>query len=236
MSRKGLGVQISPTGFSNSEEAAVGLTAVVPFSIEELYDATFATLAANGLNAAYIRPLVFRGYGEMGLFPLNAPVDVSIAAWPWGAYLGEEGIKHGIRAKISSIQSLDHTALARAAKATGHYLNSILAKIEVTNAGYDEAIMLTEHLSGKTVRQNNSQSPLAIAGLLSFVALVAAVIVKTPWPVTQNALKAKISVLALGEALMGSYVFPFEVISIVLIAVLIGTVVIAKKDTPEGRS
>ena len=98
------------------------------------------------------------------------------------------------------------------------------------------AIMLTEHLSGKTVRQNNSQSPLAIAGLLSFVALVAAVIVKTPWPVTQNALKAKISVLALGEALMGSYVFPFEVISIVLIAVLIGTVVIAKKDTPEGRS
>ena len=73
---------------------------------------------ANGLDACYIRPLVFRGYGEMGLFPLNAPVEVVIAAWPWGAYLGEEGIKHGIRAKISSIQSLDHTALARAAKAT----------------------------------------------------------------------------------------------------------------------
>jgi len=117
----------------------------VPYTVDELYDATFATLSANGLDAAYIRPLVFRGYGEMGLFPLNAPVDVIIAAWPWGAYLGEEGIKHGIRAKISSIQSLDHTALARAAKATGQYLNSILAKIEVTNAGYDEAIMLTEH-------------------------------------------------------------------------------------------
>ena len=117
----------------------------VPYTVEELYDATFATLAANGLDAAYIRPLVFRGYGEMGLFPLNAPVDVTIAAWPWGAYLGEEGIQHGIRAKVSSIQSLDHTALARAAKATGQYLNSILAKVEVTNAGYDEAIMLTEH-------------------------------------------------------------------------------------------
>ncbi len=117
----------------------------VPYSVDQLYDATFATLSANGLDAAYIRPLVFRGYGEMGLFPLNAPVDVTIAAWPWGAYLGEEGIKHGIRAKVSSIQSLDHTALARAAKATGQYLNSILAKVEVTNAGYDEAIMLTEH-------------------------------------------------------------------------------------------
>jgi branched-chain amino acid aminotransferase len=117
----------------------------VPFSLEELYDATFAVIEGNGLEACYIRPLVYRGYGEMGLFPLNAPVDVAIAAWPWGTYLGEEGILHGVRAKTSSIQSLDHTALARAAKATGQYLNSILAKIEVTNAGYDEAIMLTEH-------------------------------------------------------------------------------------------
>jgi NADH:ubiquinone oxidoreductase subunit 6 (subunit J) len=95
------------------------------------------------------------------------------------------------------------------------------------------AIMLTEHLMGKTVRQNNSQSPLAIAGLLSFVALLAGVILKTPWPVTQVALKAKVSVMGLGKALMGIYVFPFEVISIVLIAALIGTVVIAKKDDSE---
>ncbi len=102
-------------------------------------------IAGNELDACYIRPIIFRGYGEMGLFPMNAPIEVTIAAWPWGAYLGEEGIKNGIRAKVSSIQSLDHTALARAAKATGQYLNSILAKIEVTNAGYDEAIMLTEH-------------------------------------------------------------------------------------------
>jgi len=117
----------------------------VPYSVDELYDATFAVIAGNALEACYIRPLVFRGYGEMGLFPMDAPVQAVIAAWPWGAYLGEEGIKHGIRAKVSSIQSLDHTALARAAKATGHYLNSILAKVEVTNAGYDEAIMLTAH-------------------------------------------------------------------------------------------
>ena len=117
----------------------------VPYSVERLHDATFEVLESNKLEACYIRPLVFRGYGEMGLFPLNAPVNVIIAAWPWGTYLGEEGILHGVRAKTSSIQSLDHTSLARAAKASGQYLNSILAKVEVLNSGYDEAIMLTEH-------------------------------------------------------------------------------------------
>lgn len=95
------------------------------------------------------------------------------------------------------------------------------------------AIMLTEHLAAKTVRQNNSQSPLVLAGLLGFVALLTALILKTPWPVTPAALKAKISVMELGQALMGTYVFPFEVISILLIAALIGTVVIAKKDDRE---
>ena len=95
------------------------------------------------------------------------------------------------------------------------------------------AIMLTEHLAGKTVRQNNSQSPLAIIGLLGFVALLTGVLLNTPWPVTETALKAKVSVMGLGQALMGAYVFPFEVISIILIAALIGTVVIAKKDEPE---
>jgi branched-chain amino acid aminotransferase len=117
----------------------------VPYSVEELYDATFEVLESNKLDAGYIRPLIFRGYGEMGLNPIDAPVQAVIAAWPWGTYLGEEGVLHGVRAKTSSIQSLDHTALARAAKATGQYLNSILAKIEVLNGGYDEAIMLTEH-------------------------------------------------------------------------------------------
>ncbi|OGX14045.1 MAG: hypothetical protein A2351_08830 [Omnitrophica bacterium RIFOXYB12_FULL_50_7] len=95
------------------------------------------------------------------------------------------------------------------------------------------AIMLTEHLAGKTARQNNSQSLLAIVGLLGFVTLLATLILKTPWPVTPTALQAKNSVMGLGKALMGTYVFPFEVISIILIAALIGTVVIAKKDAPE---
>ena len=117
----------------------------VPYSLEELVRATHEVIRANGLKACYIRPLVFRGYGEMGIFPMNAPVDAIIAVWPWGAYLGEEGVRRGIRAKVSSIQALDHTSLARAAKASGHYLNSILAKVEVTSCGYDEAIMLNEH-------------------------------------------------------------------------------------------
>jgi branched-chain amino acid aminotransferase len=114
----------------------------LPYTVAELAQATRDVIKANGLDACYIRPIVFRGYGEMGLYPLHAPVDAVIAVWPWGAYLGDEGIKHGIRAKVSSIQALGHTQLARAAKATGQYLNSILAKVEVTNAGYDEAVML----------------------------------------------------------------------------------------------
>jgi branched-chain amino acid aminotransferase len=114
----------------------------LPYTVAELAQATRDVIKANDLDACYIRPLAYRGYGEMGLYPLHAPVDVVVAVWPWGAYLGDEGIRHGIRAKVSSIQALGHTQLARAAKATGQYLNSILAKIEVTNAGYDEAIML----------------------------------------------------------------------------------------------
>jgi branched-chain amino acid aminotransferase len=117
----------------------------IPYSVDQLHQATFDVIKANDLPECYIRPIVFRGYGEMGLYPLNSTVDVAIAAWPWGAYLGEEGIANGIRAKVASIQSLDHTCLARSAKASGQYLNSILAKVEVTKSGYDEAIMLDDH-------------------------------------------------------------------------------------------
>lgn len=92
------------------------------------------------------------------------------------------------------------------------------------------AIMLTEHLAGRTVLQHNRQSIPAFLGLAAFVAVIGAVLLKTPWPVTQKALAAKVTVAKLGKALMTTYVFPFEVISIVLIAVLIGTVIIAKKD------
>jgi len=114
----------------------------IPYSLEELVSATKELLRVNGLDECYIRPIAFRGYGEMGLNPLNSPVDVAIAAWRWGAYLGEEGIRQGIRAKISSFRRIDVNVLPPAAKATGQYINSILAKVEALKDGYDEAILL----------------------------------------------------------------------------------------------
>ena len=117
----------------------------IPFEPEELRQATLETVARNNLRSCYIRPLVFRGYGTMGLFPLEAPVDVIIAVWEWGAYLGEEGKQHGIRAKVSSWRRISPQSLIPHAKAGGQYLNSVLAKIETHKAGYDEAILLDEH-------------------------------------------------------------------------------------------
>ncbi len=114
----------------------------IPYTLEELRSATHELIAANGLSECYIRPIVFRGYGQMGLYPLDAPVEVSIAAWPWGAYLGEEGKSAGVRAKVSSWRRIPHDALIPHAKATGQYLNSVLAKIEASKAGYEEAILL----------------------------------------------------------------------------------------------
>jgi branched-chain amino acid aminotransferase len=114
----------------------------LPYTGDELAQATKELIHANGLEHGYIRPLVYRGYGEMGLFPLDAPIDCAIAVWPWGTYLGEEGVKHGVRVKISSIKSLDNNAITPAAKSCGQYLNSQLAKIEVVKAGYEEAVML----------------------------------------------------------------------------------------------
>lgn len=115
----------------------------VPFSVEELIEATKATVRVNGLSECYIRPLVYLGYGEMGLNPLPAPVNVSIAVWPWGAYLGDEGIANGVRMKISSWQRHDPNAMPPAAKGTGMYINSSMAKVEALKAGYDEAILLS---------------------------------------------------------------------------------------------
>jgi branched-chain amino acid aminotransferase len=114
----------------------------IPYTREELRQATHELLIANGLRECYIRPIVFRGYGTMGLLPLEAPVDVSIAAWPWGAYLGEESGRTGIRAKVSTWRRLPSDSVNPQAKASGTYLNSILAKIEATKAGYEEAILL----------------------------------------------------------------------------------------------
>jgi len=114
----------------------------VGFSKEEIRQATFDTITASGLKSCYIRPLVFRGAGPMGLYPLDCPVDVMIAVWEWGAYLGEEGKVKGVRAAVSSWRRISSDALIPTAKAGGQYLNSILAKIEADKAGYEEAILL----------------------------------------------------------------------------------------------
>ncbi len=115
----------------------------LPFSESELIEATRATMAASGLDSAYIRPIVYLGYGEMGLNPLPCPVQVAIAVWPWGSYLGDEGVEHGVRCKISSWRRHDPNAVPTAAKGTGMYVNSSLAKVEALKAGYDEAILLS---------------------------------------------------------------------------------------------
>jgi branched-chain amino acid aminotransferase len=117
----------------------------VPYSIEELRQATHELIARNGFKSCYVRPLVYRGYGPMGLDPLANPVEVSIAVWQWGAYLGEEGKRDGIRAKVSSWRRISPDSLIPHAKASGQYLNSVLAKIESKQAGYEEAILLDHH-------------------------------------------------------------------------------------------
>jgi branched-chain amino acid aminotransferase len=110
----------------------------VPYSVDELVRATKELLKTTGLQEGYVRPLAYRGYGEMGLNPLPLPVDVVIAAWPWGAYLPQDGIK----VHISSWQRPEHNAFPPASKTSANYINSGLAKVAALNAGYDEAIML----------------------------------------------------------------------------------------------
>jgi len=114
----------------------------VPYSLEELNAAQVKLLQKNELfEGAYIRPLVYLGYGVMGLYHKEAPVKVSISAWEWGAYLGEEGLKKGIRLKISSMTRTPNTSGMGKAKAVANYLNSQMAKFEAVEAGYDEALL-----------------------------------------------------------------------------------------------
>ena len=115
----------------------------IPFSLDEIVQATKDTVRENGLNSCYIRPIVYLGYGEMGLNPLPCAVNVSIAVWEWGAYLGDEGIRNGVRMKVSSWQRHGVNAMPPAAKGTGMYINSSMAKVEALKAGYDEAILLS---------------------------------------------------------------------------------------------
>ncbi len=114
----------------------------IPYSVEELMEATRETVRSTGLSSCYIRPLAYYGYGEMGLNTLPCRVDVSIACWPWGAYLGDDAVDKGVRMKISSWTRHEHNTMPPAAKTVGNYVNSSLAKVEALRAGYDEAIML----------------------------------------------------------------------------------------------
>jgi branched-chain amino acid aminotransferase len=114
----------------------------LPYSLEQLREATHELIVRNGFRSCYIRPIVFRGYGPMGLDPLENPVEAVIAVWEWGAYLGEEGKRDGVRAKLSSWRRISPDSLIPHAKACGQYLNSVLAKIESKHSGYEEAILL----------------------------------------------------------------------------------------------
>ncbi len=116
----------------------------LPYDREQLRDAVHELIRVNGLKSCYIRPIAFRGYGTMGLFPLDARVDVAIAVWEWGAYLGEESLTEGISAKISSWRRIGPNTVPATAKAGGQYLNSILAKIESHHSGYQEALLLND--------------------------------------------------------------------------------------------
>lgn len=114
----------------------------MPYSVDDLITATKETVASTGLDSCYIRPIAYLGYGEMGLNTLPCTVDVAIACWPWGAYLGDDAVEKGVRLKISSWTRHDHNTMPPAAKTTGNYVNSSLAKVEALQAGYDEAVML----------------------------------------------------------------------------------------------
>jgi branched-chain amino acid aminotransferase len=117
----------------------------IPYSVDELMDATRELVRVNDVESCYIRHLAYLGYGEMGLNPLPSAVRVAIAIWPWGTYLGEEGLLNGVRAKTSSWVRIGANMIPTGAKAAGVYINSSLAKVEALKAGYDEAILLNEH-------------------------------------------------------------------------------------------
>jgi branched-chain amino acid aminotransferase len=116
----------------------------LPYTLDELRAACFESIVANGLSECYLRPIAFYGYGELGVHFGANPVDVVVMSFPWGAYLGEEGQQNGIRAMISSWRRVGPNTIPHAAKATGVYLNSMLATHEAKRGGYDEAILLTE--------------------------------------------------------------------------------------------
>ncbi|MDP9066874.1 MAG: branched-chain amino acid transaminase [Actinomycetota bacterium] len=118
----------------------------IPYSVDELMRATFDVIEANGLKECYVRPIAYRGFGgEMGVNPAANPVEVSIAVWSWGAYLGDDAVSQGVRVTFSSWRRGDPNIIPPNAKATGAYINASMAKLEATQAGFDEALMLNPH-------------------------------------------------------------------------------------------
>jgi len=114
----------------------------IPYSKREIEDAIIKTVKINKVKECYIRPLVYIGYGDMGLYPKDNPVRIAVSVWPWGAYLGDDGLKNGIRVKVSSfIRNHVNSQMSRA-KVCGYYINSQLAKKEAISCGYDEALLL----------------------------------------------------------------------------------------------
>ncbi len=125
------------------QDSAKLLAMELPYTVDEFRAASLELVAVNGLPECYLRPICFYGYGELGVSAAGNPVDCVIMSWPWGAYLGEESLRKGIRAKISSWQRIGANVIPHTAKATGIYLNSMLAVTEANRGGYDEAILLT---------------------------------------------------------------------------------------------
>ena len=114
----------------------------IPFTREAVAEAILETIRVNNIEACYIRPLAYIGYGAMGVFPKDNPIDLAIAVWPWGSYLGDEGMRNGIRVKISSFTRPNVNSTMVRSKTSANYANSLLAKREALSDGYDEAILL----------------------------------------------------------------------------------------------
>jgi branched-chain amino acid aminotransferase len=156
------------------EASAQILMMPLPYSVDEMVQAVKDTVRSTGLASCYIRPIAFYGYGEMGLNTLPCETDVAVACWPWGAYLGDDALAKGVRMKISTWTRHDHNSMPPAAKTTGNYVNSSLAKVEALKAGYDEAIMLNgagmvSECTGENVfvaRHGSLLSPPLSAGAL----------------------------------------------------------------------
>ncbi|MGI8775236.1 MAG: branched-chain amino acid transaminase [Actinomycetota bacterium] len=147
----------------------------IPYSVDELVAATHELIKVNALESCYIRPIAYRGYGEMGVNPEANPVDVTIAVWPWGTYLGDGALENGVRMTVSSWRRHDPNIIPPAAKVTGAYINSVAAKVEAVHLGFDEGIMLNSQgfISEATgenlyfVKEGEILTPPLSAGVLS---------------------------------------------------------------------